>query len=541
LWSIGWDRRSLILKLLDGGKWSTFRLPKASHANDPRHGWYTEWPRIREVAPGKLMMTMHGMFFDFPAGFRAGRTGGFTPITSYLRYVPDFCEWNGRLVLASDDASLMQNPMVGQSQSNLWFGSLDALRTFGPRAGWGGPWRRDRVKAGEPSDPMLAGGFDRIVVHLAHDADIPVTFSLEIDAAGDGLWKEYRRIAVPARGYRPFIFPGDFKAQWIRIKADRDCVATAYFHYASARDASHDNPAMFASLAKATDKAAMTAGLIRPAKHNRNLQFIARHVDAEGTASPPAYYEVDEKLSVRKAEPDRTEEVQRIASVAHDFEVDRASVIVVQDGKRYRLPKGDARYDRPFAAGWPRGIRECVSERFLMNIHGTFYEMPREHGLPLIKPVCSHGRQIMDYCTWRGLLTICGNLTAARPDGHYFAASDGKVGLWFGSIDDLWRLGKPTGIGGPWADTAVAPGVASDPYLMTGFDRKRMTLRHDAKGDVQFTIEVDIDHGQWVVYNTIAVPAGKGVEHAFASGFNAHWLRVKVDKPCTATVRLTYE
>jgi hypothetical protein len=68
-----------------------------------------------------------------------------------------------------------------------------------------------------------------------------------------------------------------------------------------------------------------------------------------------------------------------------------------------------------------------------------------------------------------------------------------------------------------------------------------MTLRHDAKEPVQFTIEVDIDHGQWVVYEMIAVPAGKCVEHAFAPGFNAHWLRVKVDKPCTATVRLTYE
>ena len=115
------------------------------------------------------------------------------------------------------------------------------------------------------------------------------------------------------------------------------------------------------------------------------------------------------------------------------------------------------------------------------------------------------------------------------------------MGLWFGAIDDLWRLGKPVGAGGPWAETPVRPGVPSDPYLMTGFDRKRMTLRHDAKTPVRFTVEVDVDHAQWVVYDTIAVPAGEEVEHAFAPGFNAHWLRVKVDRPCTATVRLTYE
>ncbi|RYD65155.1 MAG: hypothetical protein EOP84_32145, partial [Verrucomicrobiaceae bacterium] len=48
VWAMGWDRRSVILKLLDNGKWSTFRLPKSSHCFDPKHGWYTEWPRIRE-------------------------------------------------------------------------------------------------------------------------------------------------------------------------------------------------------------------------------------------------------------------------------------------------------------------------------------------------------------------------------------------------------------------------------------------------------------------------------------------------------------
>ena len=98
LWASGWDKRSVILKLLDGGRWSTFRLPKASHCYDPIHGWYTEWPRIREVGGGKWMMTMHGMLWDFPPGFRASATGGLAPIASHLRYIPDFCDWNGLLI-----------------------------------------------------------------------------------------------------------------------------------------------------------------------------------------------------------------------------------------------------------------------------------------------------------------------------------------------------------------------------------------------------------------------------------------------------------
>ncbi|MHB8897651.1 MAG: hypothetical protein ACYC6Y_02770, partial [Thermoguttaceae bacterium] len=122
LWAIGWDRRSLRLKLLDGGRWSTFLLPKATHNNDPRHGWYTEWPRIREIGQGRMLMDMHGMFFDFPRTFSAADTAGLRPIARHLRYIPDFCDWNGRLVLASDETSIQGNPLAGQPQSNLWFG-----------------------------------------------------------------------------------------------------------------------------------------------------------------------------------------------------------------------------------------------------------------------------------------------------------------------------------------------------------------------------------------------------------------------------------
>ncbi len=550
LWSIGWDRRSVLLMLLDGGQWRRFRLPKASHCYDPRHGWYTEWPRIREAAPGKLMMDVHGMFYDFPAGFRAAQTGGIRPIASHLRYVPDFCHWNGRLILATDETSIMANPMAGQSQSNLWFGHMADLAAFGPRSGWGGPWSRDPIQAGQPSDPFLVAGFDQRVVHLAHDAASPVTFTLEIDVAGDGQWRPYQSLVVAARGYRFHVFPRDFAAQWIRVTADKDCTATAYFHYASPRDASQDSEAMFASLPKAADSAPVLAGLIRPAKHNRNLQFAARRVDAksqQGGLSAPGYCEVDQSLTFTRPEKDRGDEVAKIAAIVQDFTVDEASVVMTRKSKsgqvrfRCRLPKGSPCYDQPFAAGWPRGIRECESERYLMNIHGTFYEMPRDSGLPLIKPVCSHGRQILDFCTWRGLLVLSGNLASARPDGHFFRAADGQAGLWFGAIDDLWRLGKPVGRGGPWHNTPVQAGAPSDPYLMTGYDKKRIELSHNADHEVIFTVEVDINHSEWKPYQTFVVRPGQTVDHTFPQGFQAHWLRVRSNRDCKATALLTYE
>ena len=79
IWSIGWDYRSLILMLLDHGKWSAFRLPKASNSYDGAHGWNTEWPRIRDIGEPYLLMTMHGMFWKFPCTFSAANTAGIAP------------------------------------------------------------------------------------------------------------------------------------------------------------------------------------------------------------------------------------------------------------------------------------------------------------------------------------------------------------------------------------------------------------------------------------------------------------------------------
>ena len=541
VWAVGWDRRSVLLKLLDGGKWSTFRLPKASHTYDGVGGWYTEWPRIREIAPGRLMLDMHAMLWDFPSTFSAANSAGLRPLASHHRYLPDFCSWNGRVVLATDETTIMGNPLAGQSQSNLWFGQIEDLSTWGPRTAWGGPWVHDPVQAAEPSVPFLINGFDRRCVHLAVGrgrSSQGVTFTLELDVLGNGVWTEYRKIAVPDGGYVYHLFPPGLVANWVRVTADKNCIATAFFHYSSPGHDPQDGQPLFAAVAGVNDEQAV-AGLIRPGKHNRNLQYVAQCIGKDGTVSE-AYYEVDEQLAFTQPEPGRTDEVREIAKVSQDFEVDEASVIMAEKGRRYRLPKGDARYDQPFATGWPRGIRECESERYLMNIHGTFYEKPREGGMWKVKPLASHHRQVMDFCTWRGLWVISGTTRDAPSDGQYFRDPAG-AGLWFGAIDDLWKFGKPVGRGGPWCNTAATPGRPSDPYLMNGYDRKRVALSHAAAADVTIAIEVNVDHTDWRLYQAVQVPAGQTVTHDFPAGFCAHWVRVTVDKPCRATATFTYE
>ena len=134
-----------------------------------------------------------------------------------------------------------------------------------------------------------------------------------------------------------------------------------------------------------------------------------------------------------------------------------------------------------------------------------------------MKPVATHGARINDFCTWRGLLVLAGTRPDASPDGHYYRAADdaAAAGLWFGAIDDLYKLGAPAGEGGPWKDTAVRAGEASDPYLTAGFGNEAVTLSHDGRQPVRFTIEVDfLANGSWRRYAVVEGPAGKGVTHA---------------------------
>ncbi|MCK4999617.1 MAG: hypothetical protein KAS23_08780, partial [Anaerohalosphaera sp.] len=544
LWAIGWDKRSLRLKLLEGGDWYTYLLPKATFNNDAVHGWFTEWPRIREITGGRWMMDMHGMFFDFSPGFSKADTSGISPVASHLRYIPDFCDWNEKLVIATDETSIQGNPMAGQPQSNLWFGSYDNLKEWGPASGFGGPWVNDSIKANVPSDPFLVKGFKRRVVHLKASGAGQVAFTFEVDRYGSGDWKTYKTLKVGDGQYAYYIFDEDFDPCWIRVKVDKDCTATVYFHLTDDR---YHNPKkgrkLFAGLADIDRKANVSASLIYPAKRNRNLRVIRGERFYEFTREGFAFEKdaADAKL-------------KELVKIDHKFSVDQASVILTLGNKdipeqyllseRLRLPKGSALYDKP-VCGAMRMEREVESERILANVHGTFYEVPLYHvGKPSlwsqVRPVSSHNKQIYDFTTWNGLLVLSGVDLTAKEDGHVFKSEDGSAGLWFGGIDDLWKLGKPVGVGGPWKDSSVTAGDASDPYLMTGYDKKTLELTADK--DTMVTVEVDIDHQTgWHVYKSFKLKAGRTKTHVFPEGFSAHWIRVRADRDCRATAWFRYE
>ena len=548
VWSIGWDARSLILMLLDNGKWHKYRLPKASHSYDGAHGWNTEWPRIRDIGEQNLLMTMHGMFWRFPKTFTAANSAGVSPRSTYLKVVADFCRWQNRIVFGCDDTArnefLNKRKAKGhiaapQSQSNLWFLEPERLDHLGPVIGRGAVWLDDKVASNEPSEPFLMSGFTKRAVHLITDNKTTVTF--EIDVNGKGEWKTLSKVRV--HGYLWHEFDDSLDTTWIRLRTSSVLSkATAWFHFAG-----DDNrttapvPAKFAGIAQLGEKS-LTGGLIRAQSENRrSLHFAAINTDGK-----VGYYILDAAMNLKAHGDDQSLNWLRknaaIPSRNGVLEVDEASVIYIDDnGKRFRLPKNPD-FVEAGPLGFGRLCREVATERDLFNCHGTFFELPADNagGFSYVRPVATHNRRIFDYCSYRGLLVISGiNLETAGDNRHIIRSDDGKTALWVGAIDDIWELGKPEGVGGPWLNTAVDAHEYSDPYLMTGYDQKTLKLR--SSDDATITAEIDITGmGDWHVCKIFQLHSDEPVEYQFPQAFQAYWIRFKSDAKTTATVQLFY-
>lgn len=235
----------------------------------------------------------------------------------------------------------------------------------------------------------------------------------------------------------------------------------------------------------------------------------------------------------------------KVAIPKNVITLDEASVLVVDDrGRRWRLPRASGAFDTVTNAGGLRICREVATERDMLSACGTFYELPAENadGFAKIRPVCSHDLRVTDFGGYRGLFLISGVKPEAPAGEHILRSADGKAALWAGAIDDLWKLGKPRGQGGPWKDTPVKAGQPSDPYLLWGYDKRVLTLGHGEKKSITFRVELDLTGtGMWVACQQLTVAPGDKSTVDFEPGVQARWLRVIADQDGTATAQLTYD
>ena len=561
LWTTGWDHKSILLGVRDYKKgWAFYRLPKGSNSYDGAHGWNTEWPRIRDIGTETTpdyLMTMHGVFWKFPKDFTSSHSGGIQPRSAYLKVIGDFTRWNDQLVFGCDDSAQKEflnkrkakggitGP--GQSNSNLWFTSLSKPDELGPATAAGAVWEKEEVHAGQPSEPFLFSGWKERCGWVKNMGSHPVTFTFEIDKAGNNTWTPFKTITLQPNTSANLPFSQEDKGIWIRVKTDKDTKATVSFTYTTPDHRKKSSDPMFQGLASVNGDKSWGGLLYSLGNERRSLGLLANIQTKEGTEET-GYYEMDEKFNlIRKTDTATARFIRTKFKIpTHSVVIEEASVLIVDDqGRRWRLPLGDKNYTPQTQEGALRICREVATERDLFNCHGTFYELPAENadGYAKIRPIASHKFKLNDYASYRGLLVLTGIIPCStNRNEHIILSDDRRAAVWVGVIDDLWKLGKPVGQGGPWINTKVEAGIPSDPYLIGYYDKKELQLSHQATVPVNIKVEIDpTGNGDFMEYATFEVKPGNVFKYQFPSSFQGRWIRFTADHNTNVTAWLDYE
>ena len=560
IWATGWDNKSVILETRDHGDWIFYRLPKASHCYDGAHGWNTEWPRIRDVGTAdnpEYLMTMHGMFWHFPETFSKNNSAGIRPRSAYLKVIGDYARWNDRLVFGCDDSANkeflnkrkakgdIEGP--GQSNSNIWFTSVDQPDDLGPTTAEGAVWLSEDIQAKEVSDPFLFSGWKNRSAWIYNEGKNVVSFKFEVDKKGNGTWSALKTIKLKAGEAFDLLFSNQERGEWVRVSVDRATHATVHFYYADEDHRGNQPDDIFNGLAQ-VDEAMSSAGLLWGlADNRRSLGILAGEVN-NSQFNETAYYELDAEMNlVKKDDPETSSFIREKFAFPKDvISIDEASVLIVDDrDRRWRLPKGNNQYNKLIDKGLLRICREIATERDLFNCAGTFYELPAENadGYAKIRPVASHNFRIYDYASYRGMLIMTGlKDELPQKNEHIIKSEDGQAAVWAGVIDDLWKMGKPIGEGGPWKNSDVKAGEPSDPYLIGFYDKRSLKLTNESDFAVKYEIQVEpVGHGPWMTYKEVSLNGGETFDYIFPDEFQSRWIRFIADKGCKATAWLKYK
>ncbi len=561
IWATGWDHKSLLVGVRDAARgWDFYRLPKASHSYDGAHGWNTEWPRIRNIGTEgqpDYLMTMHGMFWKFPGTFTFTNSAGIRPRSAYLKVIGDYTRWNDQLVFGCDDSAKneflnkrkakggIEGP--GQSNSNLWFTSVSMPDELGPVTATGAVWASEEVKANEYSEPFLFAGWAHRTGWVQNEGSNPVTITFEVDQNGNNRWNSIETVELAAGESTVVDFSSSQVGEWIRVTPDRATTLTVAFTYKDNDSRSTATDAIFNGLTNVESESTQ-GGLLYGVGDDRRVLGLLANTTMDGETAETGYYEMGADMKLIRKEDTETADFirERFAIPQQAVEVEEGSVLVVDDkNRRWRLPLGEEAFNSLTDKGVLRICREVATERDLFNCHGTFYELPAENadGYAKIRPVSSHNYRINDYASYRGMLIFTGVTPEdGKDNGHVVVSEDGKAAIWAGVIDDLWKLGKPRGKGGPWVNSDIQANVASDPFLIGFYDQKELTLSHSATSDVNFTVEVDpTGNGDWMEYEVYTVKAGEKQHHRFPDSFQARWVRFVSDTATNATTWLEYK
>lgn len=550
IWATGWDHRSAMVGVRHQGKWSFYRLPKASNSYDGAHGWNTEWPRIRDIGmSGKqdLLMTLHGMFWRFPGTFQPGNTKGIRARSSYLKVIGDFERWNDKLVFGCDDATkseFLSNrpdkagiPGAGQSHSNLWFTDASLPDQNAPIDAYGSIYQADSVKANTPSEPYLFAGWSNRNIWVKNHSDQSNVLTIEVDLVGNGKWTSIKTLELKAMSSSQFAFPASQPGEWIRVRTSKNGIISFSLAYTDPKNKKQSNPELFKGFVKVGDSAP-NGSILYALNASRKLGLVSEKGD---------YYEMDSTLQIRTVSNPESRDflIKNISIPKPRILAEEGSYLIVDTkGRRWRLPFGNEAFTSLMENKKMRVVREVVTERDLLHLGGTFFELPAENadGYAKLKPISTHNLYMSDFASYRGMLLISGANANAADGQHVFKSDDGKIAVWAGAVDDLWKLGKPVGKGSPWFSAKVSSGEVSDSYLLGGYDERKLTITNH--GDQKMMISLEIDptgNGEWFQAKTFDIAAQSKMDYVFPTSLQGKWLRFRSFSAGNITTTLEYK
>lgn len=549
IWATGWDHRSAMVGVRYQGKWNFYRLPKASNSYDGAHGWNTEWPRIRNIGTSDrpdLLMTLHGMFWKFPAAFKPGSTKGIRARSSYLKVIGDFERWNDKIVFGCDDATkseFLSNrpdkagiPGAGQSNSNLWFTNLSLPDVNAPIDAYGSIYQIDSVKANRPSEPYLFAGWSNRMVWMKNHAAENNTLVLEVDLEGNGKWTAIKTLELKPGSSTQVSFASFQAGEWIRVRTSNNGIISFSLAYTDPKNKKQADVNLFKGFS-AMGKLHPEGSIMYALATSRKLGLVSES---------GKYYEMDSTMQLRSVDNQESKNwmMKNISIPAPRIKADQGSYLVIDTkGRRWRLPFGNDGFTSLMEQQKMRVVREVVTERDLLHLGGTFYELPAENadGYAKLKPIATHGLLMNDFASYRGLLLISGANTSETDSKRIFKSDDGKVAVWAGTVDELWKLGSPKGKGGPWSTAKVEAGQVSDPYLMGGYGQRTLHITNHGHQKISILLQVDpTGTGEWFDAKGFDIAPNKTLTYLFPESLQGKWLRFKSTSNAFVTTFLEY-
>lgn len=239
VFAFGHDDLSALMWVFPGTSYSTtpvkYRIPMS--ADHYKHTYQQEWMRLRAVETERFVLDLHGGFYQLSTVLAGSddATSSYPrlePLARHARTIPDFCFWNGHLVVAGNQASPQSGnlyPDAGQPQSGLLLTTLDDVWSWGKPAGTGYWYRSASVSAGTVSQPMLMRGYKDKEVHLVNATGSDVAVDVLVRMTDLSADYTYTMVTVPANGHAGVILPG---GDWVKVKPQTTCTnLTAWVVY----------------------------------------------------------------------------------------------------------------------------------------------------------------------------------------------------------------------------------------------------------------------------------------------------------------------